>query len=65
MLQATEALARSLDIPVTAEGIETDEHAIAMRLFGCDCLQGYLFGKPVTSDLVTGMSSERASATVA
>ena len=50
MLQATVALARSLDIPVTAEGIETEEQAISMRLFGCDGLQGYLFGKPVTSD---------------
>ncbi|MGO8433555.1 EAL domain-containing protein, partial [Rhizobium johnstonii] len=33
MLQATVALASSLDIPVTAEGIETEEQAIAMRLF--------------------------------
>lgn len=41
MLQATVALARSLDIPVTAEGIETEAQAVAMRLFGCDCLQGY------------------------
>jgi EAL domain-containing protein (putative c-di-GMP-specific phosphodiesterase class I) len=62
MLQATVALARSLDIPVTAEGIETEEQAIAMRLFGCDCLQGYLFGKPVTADLITKMLSERRAA---
>jgi diguanylate cyclase (GGDEF)-like protein len=62
MLQATVALARSLDIPVTAEGIETEEQAIAMRLFGCDCLQGYWFGKPVTSDLITEMLNERRAA---
>lgn len=62
MLQATVALARSLDIPVTAEGIETEEQAVAMRLFGCDCLQGYLFGKPVTSDLITEMLNERRAA---
>jgi len=62
MLQATVALARSLDIPVTAEGIETEEQAIAMRLFGCDCLQGYLFGKPMTSDLITEMLDERRAA---
>ncbi|MGO8656785.1 EAL domain-containing protein, partial [Rhizobium ruizarguesonis] len=55
-------LARSLDIPVTAEGIETEEQAIAMRLFGCDCLQGYWFGKPVTSDLITEMLNERRAA---
>ncbi|MGO6900669.1 putative bifunctional diguanylate cyclase/phosphodiesterase, partial [Rhizobium ruizarguesonis] len=62
MLQATVALARSLDIPVTAEGIETEEQAKAMRLFGCDCLQGYWFGKPVTSDLITEMLNERRAA---
>jgi predicted signal transduction protein with EAL and GGDEF domain len=62
MLQATVALARSLDIPVTAEGIETEEQAIAMRLFGCDCLQGYWFGKPVTSDHITEMLNERRAA---
>ncbi|MDE1994398.1 MAG: EAL domain-containing protein [Rhizobiaceae bacterium] len=47
MLQATVALARSLDLPVTAEGIETEEQGIALRLFGCDELQGYFFSKPV------------------
>jgi diguanylate cyclase (GGDEF)-like protein len=47
MLQATVALARSLDIPVTAEGVETREQAIQLRLTGCDELQGYFFGKPM------------------
>ncbi|WFU01147.1 bifunctional diguanylate cyclase/phosphodiesterase [Rhizobium sp. CB3171] len=47
MLQATVALARSLDIPVTAEGIETKEQGAALEHFGCDELQGYFFGKPL------------------
>ncbi|MBX5018708.1 putative bifunctional diguanylate cyclase/phosphodiesterase [Rhizobium lentis] len=58
MLQATVALARSLDIPVTAEGIETEGQAVAMRLFGCDCLQGYLFGKPVAAERITEKLNE-------
>ena len=58
MLQATVALARSLDIPVTAEGIETEAQAVAMRLFGCDCLQGYLFGKPMAADHITALLNE-------
>jgi EAL domain-containing protein (putative c-di-GMP-specific phosphodiesterase class I) len=33
-----------------------------MRLFGCDCLQGYWFGKPVISDLITEMLHERRAA---
>ncbi|MBZ5759163.1 MULTISPECIES: EAL domain-containing protein [Rhizobium] len=53
MLQATVALARSLDIPVTAEGIETEEQGIAVRLFGCDELQGYFHGKPMTAADIT------------
>lgn len=47
MLQATVALARSLDIPVTAEGIEREEQAMILRLCGCDELQGYFFGRPM------------------
>ncbi len=58
MLQATVALARSLNIPVTAEGIETEEQALAVRLFGCDCLQGYFFSKPVPADRITEMLAE-------
>ncbi|KPF46246.1 EAL domain-containing protein [Rhizobium sp. AAP43] len=48
MLQATVALARSLNIPVTAEGVETEQQAVILRLAGCDQLQGYLFGRPST-----------------
>ncbi|MBX4895838.1 putative bifunctional diguanylate cyclase/phosphodiesterase [Rhizobium bangladeshense] len=62
MLQATVALARSLDIPVTAEGIETEGQAVAMRLFGCDCLQGYLFGRPLAAERITEMLNELRAA---
>jgi len=47
MLRATVALARSLDIPVTAEGIELEEQGRALQGFGCDELQGYFYGKPM------------------
>ncbi|AGB72477.1 MULTISPECIES: putative bifunctional diguanylate cyclase/phosphodiesterase [Rhizobium] len=47
MVKATVALARSLDIPVTAEGIETEEQGRALAGFGCDELQGYFHGKPM------------------
>lgn len=53
ILQATVALANALHLPVTAEGIETEEQAAAVRLFGCDKLQGYLFSKPVPADEIT------------
>ncbi len=39
LLHATVALARSLDMPVTAEGVETAAQADALRLAGCELLQ--------------------------
>lgn len=53
ILQATIALANALDLPVTAEGIETEAQATAVRLSGCDELQGYLFSKPLTAEEIT------------
>jgi diguanylate cyclase (GGDEF)-like protein len=50
LLQATVAMARALDIPVTAEGVETDAQALQLRVAGCDQLQGYLFGQPMVAD---------------
>ncbi|WP_455272905.1 bifunctional diguanylate cyclase/phosphodiesterase [Rhizobium herbae] len=53
VLHATIALANALDIPVTAEGIETEAQARILRLSGCDALQGYLFSKPISAEQVT------------
>jgi diguanylate cyclase (GGDEF)-like protein len=41
------ALARGLDIDVTAEGIETEKQFQMVRNAGVECAQGYLFGAPV------------------
>jgi diguanylate cyclase (GGDEF)-like protein len=59
MLQATVALARSLDIPVTAEGVETEEQALLLHISGCDELQGYFFGKPVMAEEIEGLHHGR------
>ncbi|EEE44675.2 diguanylate cyclase (GGDEF) domain protein [Roseibium alexandrii DFL-11] len=39
-------LGRSLNVTITAEGVETEEQAILLRAAGCDLIQGYLYGKP-------------------
>ncbi len=46
VVAAIVALAQSLDIDVTAEGIEQAEQAVKMRDLGCNCFQGYHFGRP-------------------
>ncbi|WP_066826570.1 EAL domain-containing protein [Sphingomonas mali] len=37
-------------LPVIAEGIETVDHAGALRDLGCDYGQGYLYGRPVPAN---------------
>jgi diguanylate cyclase (GGDEF)-like protein/PAS domain S-box-containing protein len=41
------AMARSLNLDVIAEGVETEEQRILLIDKGCTNFQGYLFGKPV------------------
>jgi diguanylate cyclase (GGDEF)-like protein len=43
------ALGRTLDLTVTAEGVETLAQAEALKDAGCDEGQGYLFGRPVSA----------------
>ncbi|WP_346288243.1 EAL domain-containing protein [Zoogloea sp.] len=47
LTRAIVAMARSLDLKVVAEGVENDLQARTLRGMGCECLQGYLFGRPV------------------
>ena len=46
VVSAIVALANSLEIDVTAEGIEREEQALAMSELGCSCFQGFYFGRP-------------------
>jgi len=46
LVEAIINMAHSLDLRVTAEGVETVEQRDFLRALGCDYLQGYLLGKP-------------------
>ncbi len=43
-------LGHTLGLPVLAEGVETTAQCDALRRFGCDRGQGFLFGRPVPAD---------------
>jgi len=47
IVRATIILGNSLEIPVLAEGVETEDQLALLASQGCAEVQGYLFGKPV------------------
>jgi diguanylate cyclase len=53
MIEAIVALARSLGIRTVAEGVESAEQQAIVELLGCDSMQGYWTGRPVTGQAVT------------
>jgi EAL domain-containing protein (putative c-di-GMP-specific phosphodiesterase class I) len=40
-------MAKSMDLDVIAEGVETESQLACLKKCGCHHFQGYLFGKPV------------------
>ncbi len=52
LCEATIAIARALDLKVTAEGVETEREAAVLRQAGCDYLQGYAFARPMSAEAV-------------
>ena len=50
IINAVVAMAKSLNMSTTAEGVETAEEAELIRNLGCDKIQGYYFGRPMTAD---------------
>jgi len=54
IIRAVMALSKSLDIPVLAEGIETEGQLYILNLEGCHEAQGYLLGRPVALEQIVG-----------
>jgi diguanylate cyclase (GGDEF)-like protein/PAS domain S-box-containing protein len=63
IIQSIVQLAKSFRMSITAEGVETAEDFERMRDLGCDTIQGYLFGKPLSYDraneMVLGLGAKR------
>ena len=50
MIKVIVDIARSLNVPMIAEGVETREQMLALKELGCDIVQGYWFSRPVPAD---------------
>jgi diguanylate cyclase (GGDEF)-like protein len=63
IIQSIVQLAKSFRMSITAEGVETAEDFERMRELGCDTIQGYLFGKPLSyeraNQMVVGLGAKR------
>lgn len=53
IVRAVLGLGRSLEIPVVAEGVETEEQIIFLRGENCTELQGYAIGRPAPIDTLS------------
>ncbi|WP_325100178.1 putative bifunctional diguanylate cyclase/phosphodiesterase [Aurantiacibacter sediminis] len=49
IVRAVVAMAQSLEMSTTAEGVETAEQAALVRDLGCTKIQGYYFGRPMSA----------------
>ena len=51
------ALGSTLHLTITAEGVETLAQAQALSEAGCDQVQGYLFGRPLSAASANALAS--------
>jgi diguanylate cyclase (GGDEF)-like protein/PAS domain S-box-containing protein len=61
IVEAIVALARGLDMHVTAEGIETNEQLTRLRALGCQRGQGYYFARPLPAAAATELLAQQES----
>ena len=52
IIQSIVTLGHALDMKVLAEGVETNEQRVLLRLAGCDEMQGFLFAKALPAEAI-------------
>jgi diguanylate cyclase (GGDEF)-like protein len=52
IVRAVITVAKTLNMDVTAEGVETEQQRIELKALGCDRAQGFLFARPAAAEHV-------------
>jgi diguanylate cyclase (GGDEF)-like protein/PAS domain S-box-containing protein len=65
IIRAVVAMAESLDMSTTAEGVETVEEAAMIRQMGCTKIQGFYFGRPMPAAEALALASRKGRAAAA
>jgi len=61
LLASIVEIAKVVGVEVVAEGVETEEHAVLLARMGCDILQGYALGRPVSrADMTARLAAAKA-----
>lgn len=50
LLEVMIQLAESFEVPTIAEGVETEEQMLTLKMMGCDIVQGYYFSRPLPAN---------------
>lgn len=59
IIRAVVAMAESLEMSTTAEGVETEQELELIRQLGCRKIQGYYFGRPMPAEEAQNLFAER------
>jgi diguanylate cyclase (GGDEF)-like protein len=62
IIQSIVTLGHALGMKVLAEGVETNEQRVLLRLAGCDEMQGYLFAKACPAEAIDKILARHAAA---
>ena len=59
IIRAVVALAQSLGMATTAEGVETEAEHLMVQGYGCTKVQGYFFGRPLPVAEARALATQR------